>query len=56
MGLNCASLAMETLTIQRSGVFFRGVLRTPLGSVILVAVENMPISPGTALNKPTYNQ
>jgi len=36
---------MKAATIERSRNSFRGILRTPQGSVILVAVENMPIAP-----------
>lgn len=33
---------MKGMTIERSNAFFRGILRTSRGSVILVTVENMP--------------
>ncbi len=39
---------MKTATVERSVISFRGVLRTSRGSVVLVAVEKMPISPVVA--------
>src|SRR6266852_4061319 len=38
-------MTLETLNIAKSKIFFRGILRTSRGSMILVAFENMPISP-----------
>ena len=36
---------MNTMTAEKSKSSFLGVLRTSRGTVILVAVENMPLSP-----------
>lgn len=39
---------MKTATVERSRISFRGVLRTSRGTMIFVAVENMPIAPKVA--------
>jgi hypothetical protein len=36
---------MKSAPIEMSKAFFRGVLRTSRGSVILTAIEKMPIAP-----------
>ena len=44
---------MRIPIVERPKTFFRGILRTSRGSVILVAVENMPIAPTGALTVAT---